>query len=203
MIYILLFLVLFTGCCKTEVIDEDSMNGFDAKLIYNASCDESLIIKNNEKSFKLNLSNISPWKIQFCNIDGDEIELAIGVKKKSPYHSEKVKRLFLYNLSFKNKRLKPKLRISRLSNPLVDFCMLDIDGDGFDEIISIEKDIKNCFDFNGYDYANAFVFEKNYRSKKLNAKPYFIDKNGSIKVENEIYELFLDGGEIKWQRKDI
>lgn len=191
-----------TSCVKSEEVLTAEGGGISAEIFISKSQD-IIKIRDDKDSLELDISELNPWKVQFANIDGGEVELALGVYKKSPYHDEMVKRLFLYNVDFKNKRLKPKVRISRLSNPLVDFMMYDIDGDGFDEIVSIEKDIRGKFNLNGYDYVNSFVFEKNYMSKKFDTEPEFIDESGTIKVKGEEYKIYLEKGEIKWQRKNI
>ena len=107
-------------------------------------------------------------------------------------------RLFLYNIDFENERLKPKLRISRLYNPLVDFVMMDIDKDGLDEIVSIEENINKKYLLSGYNWTN-FAFERTYSSQVLEEKPIYSNKEGIIKLKDNEYELFLEGEEIKWK----
>lgn len=204
MVYILIILLIFGTSCSSEN-KSLTASGKSVKAEINISKigGEEIKIENEDNYLTLNITGLNPWKIEIANIDGKEEEIALGVYKKSPHHDEMAKRLFLYNVDFKNKRLKPKVRISRLNNPMVDFTMRDIDGDGFDEILSVEKDLDGKYDLNGYDYINSFVFEKNYSSVKLDKEPKFT--NGYITFDNGFseHEIYLDKGEIKWQRKDI
>lgn len=203
MIYLFILLILMTSCVNEEKILTAEATSLSCEIHISKFHGDILKINDDKDTLEIDISGLNPWKVQFANIDGGDVELILGVYKKSPHHDEMAKRLFIYNVDFENKRLKPKVRISRLSNPLVDFIMYDIDGDGFDEIVSIERDIDGKFNLNGYDYANSFVFEKNYVSKKLETEPEFIDEFGNIKIKNEEHEMYLEKGEIKWQRKNI
>ena len=144
---------------------------------------------------------MNPWKVDFCNVDGKDVELAIGVYKESPHHKEKALRLFLYNIDFENERLKPKLRISRLYNPLVDFVMMDVDKEWLNDIVSIEENINKKYLLSGYNWTN-FAFERTYSSQVLEEKPIYSNKEGIIKLKDNEYELFLEGEEIKWKWKE-
>lgn len=158
---------------------------------------DEIKINGNMGEFSVDVTGMNPWKIDFCNIDGGEMELAIGVYKTSPHHDEEVRRVFLYNLDFENQRLKPKFRISRLSNPLVDFTTMDLDNDGLDEIVSIEKMIDGNYTFGGYKWGN-FSVEKHYSSEDLNAVPSFSKEMGIVEIEGINKKLFLEGEAIKW-----
>lgn len=204
MVYILIILLIFSTSCSNKNKTLDAKCGdIYAKITSSKTGGDTIKINDKENFFEIDITKLKPWKIEFCNIDGGEAELALGVYKKTPQHDEMAKRLFLYNVDFKNKRLKPKVRISRLNNPMVDFTMTDIDKDGFDEILSIEKDLDGKYNLNGYDYINSFVFNKNYSSVKLDEEPKFLDDSKTLKIKGKECEIYLDKGEIKWQRKDI
>lgn len=101
-------------------------------------------------------TDLNPWKLVIGDIDGDNIdEISLGVYKKSPLHPVMAKRPFIY--SFVDGGIHPKWRGSRLSRPFTDYCFYDIDGDGIDEIISIEvleddKKIINTYKWKGFGF---------------------------------------------------
>lgn len=87
--------------------------------------------------YREDFSDLKPWKIAVGDVDGDGInEVSIGVYKETIFHPVMDKRPFIY--TFKDNRLHPKWRGSRLSRPFTDYLFYDIDNDGMDEIIAIE-----------------------------------------------------------------
>ena len=199
--YILFLLIFLTGCRGDEakVIDSASEANLLAEII---SLDDKygseLRIKNKNEEFIIDVSDLRPWKVDFCNVDGGEMELALGVYKKTPFDQKFDRRCFLYNIDFKNQKLRPKLRISRLHNPIKDFNLYDLDGDGYDEIISIEKNIDGNYLFGVYDWTN-FAVERNYSSKNLKVVPKFLDKEKKVEIDGKKCELYLEGDEVKWK----
>lgn len=196
---ILCFIILIG--CKTEknIIDTAEFENIQVEILSSSSdYGDEIKIQRDSHEFVIDAEGMNPWKIDFCNVDGGEVELAIGVYKKSPHHKEIVRRLFLYNIDFENERLKPKLRISRLHNPLVDFVMIDIDEDGLDEIISIEETIRGNYVMGGYNWTN-FAFERDYSSEEIEIEPTYLNKEGRIEINGSVYELFLGGEEINWR----
>lgn len=197
--YILFLLIFLVSCTKENTLDSANYKNISAEIICTRGCfAKDLKIKKDGEKFIIDVHNLKPWKVDFCNVDGGEVELALGVYKKTPFDKSLAKRCFLYNIDFKNKKLIPKLRISRLHNPITDFNLCDIDGDGRDEIISIEKNIKGEYLFGVYDWTN-FSFERNYSSIILKDEPIFLDKEKKVEVRGNKRELFLEGDEIKWK----
>lgn len=197
--YIFLLLVLFTACTRDAVIDSASANNISAEIISrDKKFGYDLKIKNKGNDFVINVEDLKSWKVDFANVDGGEIELALGVYKKTPFDPKFDRRCFLYNIDFKNKKLKPKLRISRLYNPIRDFNLCDIDGDTYDEIISIEKNIDGNYLFGVYDWTN-FAFQRNHGSMILKEEPKFLDKEKKVEINGRERELYLEGDEIKWK----
>lgn len=199
--YLIFLLIFLTGCRGNEakVLDSASQVNLSAEII---SLDDKygseLRIKNKNEEFLIDVSDLKPWKIDLANVDGGPIELALGVYKKTPFDQKFDRRCFLYNIDFKNQVLRPKLRISRLYNPIKDFNLCDLDGDAYDEIISIEKDIDGNYLFGVYDWTN-FALERNYGSQVLKKEPKFLDKEKKVEIDGKKCELYLEGDEIKWK----
>lgn len=133
------------------------------------------------------------WKLEVGDMEGDgEMELALGVYKKSPHHKVLMKRVFLYNIV--DGRLKPKFRASRLALPMEDFILYDIDGDGRDEIVSIEIKDKSYF-IAAYHYEN-FHLTRDYVSEPLVMKPSFEEK-GKVMYDGRTINLNIREKEIE------
>lgn len=199
--YIIFLLIFLTGCRSSEakILDKTIHDNLSAEIIsLDGEYGSELKIKNRDREFSIDVSDIRPWKIDFCNVDGGERELAIGVYKKTPFDQKFDRRCFLYNIDLKNKKLRPKLRISRLYNPIKDFNLCDLDGDGYDEIISIEKNLDGNYLFGVYDWTN-FAVERNYGSEVLKAEPKFLNKEKKVEIDGSERELYLEGDEIKWK----
>lgn len=199
--YILFLLIFLTGCRGDEakVIDSASQANLLAEIIsLDGEFGSELRIKKKDEEFYIDVSDLKPWKLDFCNVDGGEMELALGVYKKTPFDQKFDRRCFLYNIDFKNQKLRPKLRISRLHNPIKDFNLYDLDGDAYDEIISIEEDIDGNYLFGVYDWTN-FAVERNYSSKILKVEPKFLDKEKKVEIDGKKCELYLEGDEVKWK----
>lgn len=115
--------------------------------------------------FRKDFTEFNPWKITMGDVDGDGIDdISIGVYKESPLHPVMAKRPFIYN--YTDGDLKPLWRGSRLSKPFTDYDFMDMDGEGIDELISIEtlsddRKVINTyqwkgFGFEGYKESRAF-----------------------------------------------
>ena len=197
--YIFLLLIFLTACSKDIVLDRIENNDVSAEIIsQDHKFGRDLKIKAKGKEFIIDVEELKAWKVDFCNVDGGEMELALGVYKKTPFDPKFDRRCFLYNIDFKDRKLKPKLRISRLYNPIVDFNLCDIDGDSYDEIISIEKNIDGNYLFGVYDWTN-FAFQRNHGSMILKEEPKFLDKEKKVEIAGSERELYLEGDEIKWK----
>ena len=190
-----------TGCRGNEakVIDSASQANLSVEIIsFDDKYGSELRIKNKNEEFIIDVSDLRPWEIDLANVDGGPIELALGVYKKTPFDQKFDRRCFLYNIDFKNQKLRPKLRISRLHNPIKDFNLCDLDGDGYDEIISIEKNIDGNYLFGVYDWTN-FAVERNHGSEVLMDEPKFLDKEKKVEIDGKKCELYLEGDEVKWK----
>jgi len=114
-------------------------------------------VKDN-KIIKLDdvLNGCNPWKIVSSDVDNDtQIDICIGVWKKAKFHPIYANRLFIYE--WDGKYLYPKWLGSRLSCPFVDFTFFDVDYDGLNELISIEKQVDGFLRIISYKW-NEFGF---------------------------------------------
>lgn len=199
--YLIFLLIFLTGCRGNEakVIDSASQANLSVEIIsFDDKYGSELRIKNKNEEFIIDASDLRPWKVDFCNVDGGEMELALGVYKETPFDQKFDRRCFLYNIDFKNQKLRPKLRISRLHNPIKDFNLYDLDWDAYDEIISIEKNLDGNYLFGVYDWTN-FAVERNHGSEVLKSEPKFLDKEKKVEIDGKKCELYLEGDEVKWK----
>jgi len=91
-----------------------------------------------EKPFR-DRHKLNPWKVMIADVDGDgNPELCVGVWKKTRYFDTYENRLFIYNRS--GNYIYPKWLGSRFTNPFIDFNFKDMDGDGKEELILLERD---------------------------------------------------------------
>ena len=110
-----------------------------------------------EKRYEREFKELNPWKIQTCDVDGNHRrEIALGVYKEASFHPVMAKRPFLYR--WDKGDIVPMWRGSRLSRPFEDYIFFDIDADGKDEIIAIERLSDGKKLINSYSWA-GFGFE--------------------------------------------
>lgn len=108
--------------------------------------------------------NLNIWKVTAGDIEGDgKKEISFGVYKSTRFHPELEKRPFIY--SWNGKGISPKWLGSCLSRPFEDYIFLDIDSDGMDEIVSLEKEKGNTNLISCYKW-NCFGFKPIGESKK-------------------------------------
>lgn len=129
------------------------------------------------------------WKVETGLVnDKTNFDIIFGVYSVAPHHKVFAKRVFIYNI--KDLKLKPKFRCSRLVSPMIDFSIFDWNGDGYDEIISIEK-YKDIYSFNVYVQYDFNI--KRIYTKKLDFIPQsFLKRDGKLyissnTVEKEVY----------------
>ncbi len=103
------------------------------------------VIRDNRvylhKEYAADLSQIKPWKIEICEIDGDGYkEIFMGVYKTTVFYPEEENRPFFF--SYKDKKLIKKWTGSKVRNPFIDVCFADINLNGIDEFIVVERNQK-------------------------------------------------------------
>lgn len=135
------------------------------------------------------LSSIKPWKIEIGDITGDGIsEIALGIIKDTPHHKIKMKRCFIYNLDFTERRLVARFRASRFVRPFQTFSLYDIDEDNIFEILAIEINSDKSNLISGYKW-KGFGFNLEYISNDFNYKKGFDKKENSIYVNDKKLKL--------------
>jgi len=110
-----------------------------------------------DKLYKCDMTDINPWKVQTCDVDGDgKTEISVGVYKTARFHPVMAKRPFIYE--WHGNAISPKWLGSRLSRPFDDYIFADVNADGMDEIVSIEHLMDGRKAVNSYAW-KGFGFE--------------------------------------------
>jgi hypothetical protein len=108
----------FKGVTYTAELDSDAED--TVRVYTDPSSGRREIWRGIPKSLK-------PWKVLLGDVDGDgQLDLGVGVYKKSEFHPVMAKRPFIY--SWDGKRMSPKWRGSRLSRPFTDFVFAAFPG---------------------------------------------------------------------------
>lgn len=163
-------------------------------------------LDDEREIYREDFSHLNPWKLSIGDIDGDGIkDISLGVYKESPLHPIMAKRPFIY--SYKDERIVPKWRGSRLSRPFDDYLFYDIDDDGVDEIVAIEiledkRRLINTYKWKGFGfegYLETADFE-NIEDLRIEDDNIFIQ----IYLEEEKCSgvLKLDNGNLIIERVD-
>lgn len=124
--------------------------------------------------------NIWKWKTGRVNDENNE-DVVFGVYNIAPHHRIMTNRVFIYTV--KDLELQPKFRASRLTYPISDFTLYDIDGDGYDEVVTIEK-------YKGDTYISAYKeydlkIERVYFGKFSFEISHFLEDGENLSVETE------------------
>jgi len=113
----------------------------------------------------------NPWRIRAKDIDGDTcLDICVGVWKKTRFCSVAWNSLFVYG--WDGKQLFPKWLGSSLSSPLVDFELLDMDGDGSEELLALEAQRNGqkrimCYRWNDFGFEGIGVVRENLEEESL------------------------------------
>jgi hypothetical protein len=143
--------------------------------------------------YRIDLAGIRPMKVQLGDINGDGVcEISVCVYKTTTFHPVLAKRPFFFDLVDGN--LIPVWLGSRLSRPFDDYILYDIDGDGIDEIISVERLEDGGRVLAVYDWA-GFGFEMRAQSRGFAGGLSFApDTGGQAAGTGEIRVSLSDNG---------
>ena len=135
------------------------------------------------------------YKVQTGRVNAEtKFDIAFGVYNKAPSHKVYAKRMFIYYI--KDGRLLPKFRCSRFVTPMVDFALADLDGDGYDEIYTLEK-YQGIYTINMYRQYDLKI--ERLSTQKLNFKAEALERENSklyIKSDKN-YQVILKNKEVK------
>ncbi len=185
-IVLLLVLLAFSRVETTEkciVIDEElgEVEMTLAKPIFARFYNKVTFTKDGTKKtktfsgkYKLNIYKVDLGRVN----DENKFDIAFGVYSIAPWHRTPSKRVFLYKVV--DLDLKPKFRCSRLITPMYDFILYDIDGDGFDEVVSIEK-YKGVYSIGIYKQYDMLI--ERIATKKINFRPTKLIKSDKLYIE--------------------
>ena len=71
--YIIFLLIFLTSCTGEKVLDSSSVENISAEIIsIDGRYGNELKINNDGEEFFIDVKDIKPWKIDFCNVDGGE-----------------------------------------------------------------------------------------------------------------------------------
>jgi len=144
---------------------------------------DNLVIRTQNGEQIYDFSDWRPWKVQTADVDGDgDIEVSVGVFKTTRFDPEYKKRPFLYN--WDQDGISPKWLGSRLSREFEDYIFADVDGDGSDDILSVELlpdggKVINAYRWKGFGFiglgeSRAFddigLIEAGSAGSRINAK---------------------------------
>lgn len=123
--------------------------------------------------YSFDLTALKPLKVQAGDVNGDGLEeISICVYKTAKFHPVLAKRPFFYDL--KDGELEPIWLGSRLARPFEDYRLFDVDGDGIDEIVSVELAKNGNRLVAVYDW-KGFGFEVKGVSDEINGKVSFLN----------------------------
>lgn len=152
-------------------------------------------------TYQFDFSSVKPSKVMAGDIDGDGIqEIGICVYKTTKFHPVLAKRPFFYRLT--DGQLEPVWLGSRLARPFLDYIVWDVDQDGMEEIVSIEKTKYGDSLVAMYDW-KGFGFELKAISKELTGETVFYKQKDTeieqIQICNQkiCYQVRLSGSTVE------
>lgn len=139
-VLILVFLVIFPSSASAVLTLHSDLDGdgMEEGIVFSPGGEQALrIFRESEEIWRGVPSRWEAWKLVIGDVDGDGVkELLVGVNIRTRFFPNKHRSIFVlgWNGSFAYSRWLG----SHMSKPLVDFTALDIDGDGKDELITVE-----------------------------------------------------------------
>lgn len=159
-----------------------------------------------ELLYSFDLSDIKPLMVQAGDVNRDgKKEISVVVYKKTKFHPVDAKRPFFYALT--DGTLEKVWLGSRLSRPFEDFVLYDLDEDGFEEIVAIERtgDGKPVIALYKWE---GFGFDMMAESSPLSEEAVFAEdrthalKQVRIQCNSGIYEVKNNGEALELKREE-
>lgn len=135
---------------------------------------------------RFDLSEIKPMKVQLGDVNGDKVqEIALCVYKTTKFYPDMEKRPFFYDLV--EGSLIPVWLGSRLSRAFEDYILTDMDDDGADEIVSIEraedgKSVIAVYNWAGFGFEMLTQSQEQSGNLSFDAKAWDKAKPGEVPV---------------------
>lgn len=155
--------------------------------------------------FAFSLPDLKPFKVQAGDINGDGLpEIALCVYKTAKFHPVPAKRPFFYDLA--DGGLEPVWLGSRLARPFADYRLADMDGDGIDEIVSIEwledgDQVMAVYDWKGFGFEVKCVSDGNEESIIFSDATDRGRGDILVDIKGERHRVLLDRGGIALGRE--
>lgn len=203
LIGLIVLLVLVMACVFAkkksvyQVFDEDNRpwqmtvvrplwSKYSNKVIFTSGDDK--FIMDFKGKYEHNIYKVQPGRVN----DETNFDIAFGVYNKAPSHQVYAKRMFIYYID--NGILRPKFRCSRFIRPMVDFALADLNGDGFDEIYTIEK-YKGQYSLNMYRQYDLKIELISSFDLDFKADSFLIDQ-GLFIVGDQKHQVYLKKEEV-------
>ncbi|WP_113674792.1 hypothetical protein [Vallitalea guaymasensis] len=187
-------------CMTTGDLDDD---GTDEILLLSSAVGKkygndliiySMVIENEtikcDEIYKNDFTNVKPWEIKLCDLDGDNNkDIYVGVYKSTPMFDKVENRPFFFN--WNGKILTKKWTGSKLEHPLEIVHFYDIIGDSKEEMIVVEK-LENTKEVISIYYWFNFGFIKFAESNS-----YYNIEDISLTTQDDIKYISLNLGRKK------
>ncbi|GMQ64747.1 hypothetical protein [Vallitalea maricola] len=187
-------------CMTTGDLDDDGtdeillLSSAKGKKYGNDLIIYSMVIENETikcgEIYKNDFTNVKPWEIKLCDLDGDNNkDIYVGVYKSTPMFDKVENRPFFFN--WNGKILTKKWTGSKLEHPLKSVHFYDIIGDSKEEMIVVEK-LENTKEVISIYYWFNFGFIKFAESNS-----YYNIEDISLTTQDDIKYISLNLGRKK------
>lgn len=142
------------------------------------------VLEAEDPAYAFDLSLLKPLYVQAGDINGDgKQEISVVVYKETQFHPVPAKRPFFYALT--EGKLEKIWLGSRLARPFADFVLCDMDGDRYDEIVSIERTEDGKQVLAVYHWA-GFGFDMEAESESLEPTMCFEDERHEARKKIQV-----------------
>lgn len=196
-------LLVITGGGKSMKLDTGQVYGDHLNIYSQYKIVGHRPILTAPPDYSFDLTALKPLKVLAGDMNGDGLaEISICVYKSAKFHPVLAKRPFFYDL--RDGELTPVWLGSRLARPFEDYRLFDVNGDGTDEIVSIELAEDGGRLAAVYAW-KGFGFEVTYVSDEINGPVSFLNNTNRhaddimLNINGKTCKLELVGGKIEFQ----